>query len=128
MAAALTGSGHDGSIEDVSLEHLRGVFENSFESQNWPQMVQVLEQLIEQGEDEGLIDLCLRAQALRNLVLDLKPELKPGLSVERQGHPVVPNSGPNSSEDAEFLKSVGPVFEQTRFYLSHFHWSNHISH
>ncbi len=95
-----------GSFEGASIEQLRGAFEGSFEARNWPLMVQVLDELIQQGEDEGLRDLCLRAQALRNLVQDLM----------------------SSGSDVQFLESVAPVFEQTRFYLSHFHWSNCISH
>lgn len=121
MAVEVTGCAQNDSFEGASLDRLREVFERSFESRDWFQMVKVLEQLIQQGEDEGLVNLCLRAQALRNLVLDLKPEIKSGFQPAEQ-------SLMNSAADVEFLRTVAPVFEQTRFYLSHFHWSNRISH
>lgn len=124
--AAVTGRAQVGrienfaSLENASVAQLREVFEGSFESKNWSLMVKVLDRMIQQGEEEGLVDLCLRAQALRNLVLDLKPELKPGGLLEEKAV--------GSEADADFLNSVAPVFEQTCFYLSHFHWSNRISH
>lgn len=86
------------------IQFLRAELQSNFQEKNWSQLSRSLEAVVRVGETGGQMELCLRAQSLRELM------------------------GSRSSGRTSAGARMEELFHELMFHLSHFQWVSQTSH